>query len=263
MKRKILGSSVIAVLAVACLFFISMFGRQYADAKNSQDSFDSLAELVQHELTVHVDSEKELPDSCETAEESLSEAELAQMKNGAVYERNKDFVGWISIDGTSINYPVMQTPNLPNFYLKHAFDKSRSDYGVPYLDENCIPGESCNLIIYGHNMSNGSMFSDLDGYTEKDFFVNHQFIDFCTLSSIGKYQVVAVFRIDADKDTFRYNEYVNMNESEFEAFMNEIRSRQLYDTGVEVSYGDELLTLSTCEYSFDNGRLVIVAKKVT
>lgn len=167
-----------------------------------------------------------------------------------------------SIDGTNINYPVMQTPTKPDFYLKHAFDKSYSDYGVPYIEESCALGISNNVVIYGHHMSNGSMFADLCKYTDKSFYEEHPVIQFDTLSTFGEYQIVAVFKFNTNKETFKYNECVTMNEEELKTFMNEVHSRQLYDTGVDAEYGDQLLTLSTCEYTYKNGRLVVVAKKV-
>lgn len=83
-------------------------------------------------------------------------------------------IGWITIEGTRIDYPVMQTKKKPNFYLKHAFDKSYSRYGVPYIAENCDIDVSDNIVIYGHHMSNGSMFSDLCRYADEDFYKAHK-----------------------------------------------------------------------------------------
>jgi SrtB family sortase len=86
----------------------------------------------------------------------------------------------------------MQTPDNPDYYLKHSFEKAYSDYGVPYIDEACVTGISNNIVIYGHHMKNGSMFADLCKYTDKDFYENHKMIKFDTLSSLGEYEVVAV-----------------------------------------------------------------------
>ena len=111
-------------------------------------------------------------------------------------------------------------------------------------------------------MSNGSMVADLCKYTDKSFYEEQPVIQFDTLSTFGEYQIVAVFKFNTNKETFKYNECVTMNEEELKTFMNEVHSRQLYDTGVDAEYGDQLLTLSTCEYTYKNGRLVVVAKKV-
>ena len=141
-------------------------------------------------------------------------------------------------------------------------DKSYSDYGVPYIDEACMTGISNNLVIYGHHMNDGSMFADLCKYADADFCREHPTIAFDTLSSLGKYEVVAAFKFNTNRETFKYNEYTLMDEDQFDEFMENARARQLYDTGVTAEYGDQLLTLSTCEYTYPNGRFVVVAKKV-
>ena len=156
----------------------------------------------------------------------------------------------------------MQTPDNPDYYLKHSFEKTWSDYGVPYIDEGCIMGISNNVVIYGHHMNDGSMFAELCNYTDMDFWREHPIIHFDTLSSFGEYEIVAVFKFNTNKETFKYNEWATMNEAEFSEYMEEVHARQLYDTGIDAEYGDQLLTLSTCEYTYKNGRLVVVAKKV-
>ena len=190
------------------------------------------------------------------------EAAKAYEKYGALYEQNNDFVGWIQIDGTNINYPVMQTPDNPDYYLKHSFENTWSDYGVPYLDEACVIGQSNNLVIYGHHMSNGSMFCDLELYSDPAFCMEHPVIRFDTLSSFGEYEVIAVFRYNTNQETFRYDREVNMDETRFSWFMEQVHARELFSTGKDASFGDQLLTLSTCEYTYKNGRLVVVARKV-
>ena len=235
--------------------------QQYFDAKNSTKAFDTLAEKVIEVTEPAVPNEE----TTETTEEELAlqEAELAQEKYSALFEQNQDFIGWISIDGTNVNYPVMQTPTNPDYYLKHSFEKAYSDYGVPYIDEVCTLGISNNIVVYGHHMKNGSMFADICKYTDKSFYEEHKTIKFDTLSTFGEYEVVAVFKFDTNNETFKFNEYTTMDEAEFNEFMENVHSRQLYDTGVDAEYGDELLTLSTCEYTYKNGRFVVVAKKVS
>ncbi len=123
-------------------------------------------------------------------------------------------------------------------------------------------GISNNIVIYGHHMKNGSMFADLCNYADEDFWREHPVIHFDTLSSFGEYEIVAVFKFNTNKETFKYNECVTMNEESFSEFMTEVHARELYDTGVDAEFGDQLLTLSTCEYTYKNGRFVVVAKKV-
>ena len=173
-----------------------------------------------------------------------------------------DIKGWISIPGTRIDYPVMQTKDNPNFYLKHAFDKSYSSYGVPYMQENCDVGISDNLMLYGHHMNNGSMFSDLCKYESEDFYQDHKTIHFDTLDSFGEYEVIAAFKTVAySEQGFKYYHFVRAEQEEdFDEFIAKCKELALYDTGVTAEYGDQLITLSTCEYSRTNGRMVVVAK---
>ena len=226
----------------------------------SKSAFDDLTNLI---------TEIDKPQKATEAEESglnaeelaAAEAALAHEKYDALFEQNNDFIGWIKIEGTNVNYPVMQTPNKPDFYLKRSFDKTYSDCGVPYIDEACMTGISNNLVIYGHHMNDGSMFADLCKYTDADFYKEHPTIAFDTLSGLGKYEVVAAFKFNTNRESFKYNEYTLMDEVQFAEFMENVRARQLYDTGVTAEYGDQLLTLSTCEYTYPNGRFVVVAKK--
>lgn len=182
-----------------------------------------------------------------------------------LFSQNSDMVGWISVDDTNINYPVMQSKDNPNFYLKHGFDKSYSDYGCPYMQENCdMIAPSDNLIIYGHHMNNGSMFADLMKYTNKDFYENHKTIHFNSITDKVDYAVVAVFKTVAySSEGFRYYDFVDAENAEgFDEYIAKCKALSLYDTGVTAEYGDKLITLSTCEYSRKNGRMVVVAKQM-
>ena len=173
-------------------------------------------------------------------------------------------VGWISIAGTTINYPVMQTKNNPNFYLKRNFEKEYSDLGVPYIQENCDIATSDNLIIYGHHITGGRMFGALEDYKSQSFYEEHKTIQFDTLTEQAEYEIIAVFKTVAySAQGYRYYDFVDAeNEEEFDAFVGKCKELALYDTGVTAEYGDRLITLSTCEYSAQNGRLAVVAKKI-
>ena len=206
-----------------------------------------------------------IPGVGDTTEDEPDLEMVAFEKYAAIHEQNSDFVGWVSIDGTNINYPVMQTIDNPNFYLKRGFEKQYSNYGVPYVQENCALGISDNVVIYGHHMNNGSMFADLCKYEREDFYREHTTIHFDTLSSLGEYEIVAAFKTVAySEDGFKYYHFVNAeDENAFDAFISQCKALALYDTGVDAEYGDKLLTLSTCEYSRTNGRMVVVAKQIT
>ena len=258
MKQKLLLCGA-AVFAVLFLFSAIMLQRQFSDQKQSAEAFDHIADMVVEETEPDATEQPEEP-----GETVAPPALTAYEKYAAVYEQNPDFVGWISIDGTNINYPVMQTPSNPDFYLKHAFDKSYSDYGVPYVQENCDLEQSDNVVIYGHHMNNGSMFSDLCKYESEDFYQEHKIVRFDTLADFGEYEIVAAFKTVAySQGGFKYYHFVNAeDEAAFDEFIAECKSLALYDTGVSAEYGDKLITLSTCEYSRTNGRMVIVAKLV-
>lgn len=227
----------------------------YLDQKQSAEAFAEVADLVKEDVE---------PPTLELADDSAPEPEelTAFEKYADVYAQNSDLVGWITVPGTRIDYPVMQTKDNPNFYLKHAFDQSYSSYGVPYMQENCDIGISDNLVLYGHHMNNGSMFSDLCKYESEDFYREHKTIRFDTLDSFGEYEVIAAFKTVAySEEDFKYYHFVNAESAgAFDGYIAECKALALYDTGVSAEYGDQLITLSTCEYSRTNGRMVVVAK---
>ena len=184
-----------------------------------------------------------------------------------LYMQNNDMVGWIKVEDTKINYPVMQSKDNPNFYLRHGFDKGYTVYGCPYVQENCdVDAPSDNLVIYGHHMNDKSMFAGLMKYADKSFWEKHKTIQFDTLTEKGKYEVVAAFKTEVYTDSpnsFRYYDFVNADTADdFNAYIAKCKELAIYDTGVNAEYGDKLITLSTCEYSRNNGRMVVVAKKV-
>ena len=253
-----------AVFAAIFLFSGMMLWQDYRDQEASAEVFDNVANLIVEKTQPAPEPSAEDAET-QPAEPTESATEMtAYEKYAAVYAQNNDFVGWLCIEGTNINYPVMQTPEEPNYYLKRAFDHSYSDYGVPYVQENCALGISDNIVIYGHNMSNGSMFADLCRYEKKSFWQEHPMIHFDTLSGYGEYEIVTVFKTVAySQEGFKYYHFVDAeNEADFDAFLAQCRELELYDTGVDAEYGDQLITLSTCEYSRKNGRMVIVAKKI-
>ena len=171
------------------------------------------------------------------------------------------------IDGTNLDFPVMYAPDNKDFYLRHDFNKAYSVYGVPYLDEQTTLGanaESDNLIIYGHNMKTGTIFGCLTEYRKADYYQEHPFIEFDTVYGDAKYEVFGAFTIDVVNDTsFIYNQYIDMDEDTYNRYVDQVISRSDVDSGIRPAYGEQLLTLSTCEYSSANGRYVVVARRVS
>lgn len=238
-----------AILTVSTFFII----RYHINSAKQNDLYANLAEQVNvSEEVVTVENNTE-----ETEENGMLES------YEELYRQNPDMVGWIKIEGTNINYPVMQSVDETNFYLKHDFNREYSSYGCPYVQENCnVTTPSDNIVIYGHHMSNGSMFADLDKYKSKSFWEEHKTITFDTLTQHNEYEIVAVFKtVVYTEDCFKYYNFINAeNETEFDEYIVKCKELALYDTGVSAGYGDKLITLSTCEYSQTNGRIVVVAK---
>lgn len=183
-----------------------------------------------------------------------------------LYERNADFFGWLSIEGTDIDYPVMYSPDRPEYYLNRAFDGSYSGSGVPFVDAKC-PADGNYYLIYGHHMQNKTMFGSLPKYADKSYYEGHPTIRFDTLYEQREYQVIAAFysRIYGKNEAgvFRYYEYTDLSDQEvFDEYIRHVKTAAIYDTGLSAEYGDELLTLSTCNYHTQDGRFVVVARRI-
>lgn len=183
---------------------------------------------------------------------------------GKIKEQNPDTVGWVKIEGTKIDYPVLQSPDRPNFYLKHDFDQKSSAYGAPYVAEECdLAGGCANILIYGHHMKNGSMFAALDGYLDPEFRQAHPVIQFDTLEEYGDYEVMAVFTMSAvDQDNPLYDWITAGTEETFNQYVAYAKRNSAYDMGIDAQWGDQLISLITCEYTHRDGRLIVVAKKI-
>lgn len=240
--------SVISGFLLCFILSLTFIISYYQDSAKQEAIYDELVEVVEEEKNKNDESDllKEYQD---------------------LYLQNDDMVGWLKIDDTKINYPVMQTVDEPNFYLRRGFDKKYTIYGCPYMQENCnVDKPSDNLVIYGHHMNDGTMFANLMKYTKKSFWEEHKTIVFDTLEEHKEYEVMAAFKTVVYTDSpesFKYYHFVDAeNEEEFNAFVEKCKELSFYDTGVEAEYGDKFITLSTCEYSKENSRMVVVAKRV-
>lgn len=251
-KKKYI--TIMVILSIVFLVSVGFIVKNHLDSTKQQELYSDLIEVVETEP--------------EEDEEPLvyDEDESFLLDYQELYLQNNDMVGWIKVEDTQINYPVMQSKNEPDFYLKHKFDKTYSVYGCPYVQENCDTEKpSDNLIIYGHHMNDGSMFAGLMKYADKDFYDNHKIITFDSLTKHREYEVVAVFRTVAySNEGFKYHQFVDAeNEKEYTEYIEKCKDLSIYDTGVGAAYGDKLITISTCEYSRNNGRFVVVAKLKT
>lgn len=245
------------IAAIGCLGYFAVYCIQ---SKNKTEETQSLSTLKEYEhnsyinnnATVTLDIVDETPDILEEYQ--------------ALYVKNKSLIGWIKIDGTSIDYPVMQTRN-NDYYLDHGFDQKEDKNGSIFLDMDCsIWPRSTNLLLYGHNMKSGKMFGTLSKYKDKSFFDKHQTFQFDTLYEKGTYKVLYVFSEvvhESTEVTFKYYQFIDANsKEEFDSNMNEMANMSLYDTGNFAEYGDKLITLSTCDYGENAERFAVVAKKI-
>lgn len=245
----------IVILAISSFFII----KEFAENKKETDIYDELQEIVIEENTdidtTNVDTEIE-----------KSEGESSNKYNlENIAKINSDVVGWIKIGNTNIDYPVMQNGD---YYLHRNIYKNYSSHGTPYLAEYCNIQYSDNLIIYGHHMNDNSMFAQLDNYKKHSFYENHKYIKFYSYyngKTIEKtYEVAIAFKtvVYSDKG-FKYYNYTNFSDvQELNDFIENCRKLEFYNTGIDINYGDKLITLSTCEYSQKNGRIVVVAKQI-
>lgn len=198
----------------------------------------------------------------EPTEQPLPAEILAYRK---LSEQYPDFVGWLRIEGTNIDYPVMRSPDEPERYLHRDFYGQRSYPGTPFMLPSSDPAKpSDNLTIYAHHMKDGTMFGGLTLYEKEEGYSEQPVIEFDSLYRTGRYVIFAVFRTSLDGgDQFKYYNYSDFaDEAQFQEFVQMAQERSLYDTGIEVKYGDALLTLSTCDYHESDGRLVVMARQI-
>lgn len=182
-----------------------------------------------------------------------------------LYNKNNDLIGWITIPGTDIDYPIMYTPEEPEYYLRRNFEKKYSIKGTLFIDGKCsLQPRSDNIIIHGHNMKDGSMFADLMLYEEKEFQQSRPEIQFYFFGKKQTYDIIAAFRTEVynDKLEFKYNEFVDFQyKVQFEDYITKAKKAALYETGITAQPGDQLLTLSTCAYHTTHGRFVVLARE--
>lgn len=252
-KRKnifiILGTVLlIVILAISSYFFI----KQVLENRNLDKQYEDIQDIVTTEIVSNNTEDKK-----EDIREIINLSEL--------YKINNDLVGWIKIDGTNIDYPVMQNED---YYLRRNVYKNYSYYGTPYLAKYCDIKNSDNLVIYGHHIKNNAMFGELEKYKKKAFYNDHKYIKFYTLENEltieHVYEVIATFKTVVYSDNgFKYYSFNNAkNSQDFNDYVSMCKQLQFYETEKTANYGDKLITLSTCEYSRKNGRIVVVAKEV-
>ena len=263
--KKWLRISLIILFSAVFLVSAYMIYDYYANSHKQAETFDQLAQMVQ-QATPPAPAATQPDEPMETNADVPVPTEPQPLPEYvAVSQLNPDMIGWMAIEGTKINYPVMQTPDRIDYYLHTDFYGNYSSHGCLYAREQCdITLPSDNITIYGHNMNDGSMFAGLSKYRNKSFWEEHRYITFDTLTEHHTYEIFAVFRTTASKgEGFTYHQFIDAkNPEEFDTYIADCKAIDLYDTGITPVYGDKLITLSTCEYSQKNGRFVVVAKRI-
>lgn len=218
--------------------------------------------------TAPIEEKESTSEITSTPEETIQEPKTVLKKYAKLYKLNNNMIGWIRINGTVIDYPVLWLEGDNDYYLEHDFYGEKSKYGQIILDYRCdFETPSTNLIFHGHHMADGTMFGSLRRYQKESYYNKHKYIQFDTIYEEGTYEIFAVFLTKiynkGDK-VFKYYNFVDAaTEEEFDSYVASVKALSLYETGITPVYGDELIALSTCEYSQDNGRLVVVARRLS
>jgi len=247
-----------SILAIASITYFIIYSKSAHDA---QAAYDELSQLKGSEPIVEEIEQKPLYTLADAYE--MPDI-LDEYKN--IYLKNKSIVGWLTIEGTTIDYPVMQTVN-NEYYLTHDFDGKEDRNGALFVDCSCnIPFRSDNIIIYGHRMKSGKMFGTLKKYESEEFCEAHKKISFDTIYEKGTYEVMYVFKDnirDEEDVSFKYYQFIDANtEEEYNSNLKAMKEMSIVDTGVTAEFGDDLLTLSTCSGSTSTERFVVVAKRI-
>lgn len=265
------GSVMIMLAAAGAMIIIGI--RDYRD-KEAMNAMRNKLKQAGMETNAVVPEEKELSN----AKISPSPEPVRDMKKWyqEIWEHNNDFVGWLTIPDTRIDYPVMQRPEDEDYYLTRGFDEANNKNGSLFADTDCQIGRgtkeeyviqpSGHIIIHGHSRKSGEMFGGLLRYAEESYTREHSVIYLDTAYERRTYEVIAVFQSQIYKqreEAFKYYNYFEfMEEKDFTYFYDNIKAMSFFDTGVTAEFGDEFISLSTCSYLVDNTRFVVMAKRI-
>lgn len=242
------------IIIIICLLYLGYF---------YSDRVESVVELPQEEIIDESPSQE--PIINESEEDEIIKEPIIQSKYESLYEENSDLCGWINIPDTKIDYPIMCTPNDPQYYLRRNFYKEASIRGTLFIGKETTIEDKA-IIIYGHMMKDHTMFGDLKKFLDEDFFNSHDMIHINTLYEDREFEVIGVFKSwvhEVDEPGYRfYNYYGNPTEEEFNEYKDYLKENCIYSRDLDsLSYEDSIAQLVTCSYHRDNGRLIIVVKE--
>lgn len=273
-NKKATISCIMIIVAIVLIIIQSIM--TFSDNTKTQKDYEKLAETVEQNT-----QENENTKEKEDIEATISEEEveivyevLNEYKES--YDENNDMIGWLEIADTIINYPVVQNED-EELYLRKDFYGNKSAAGSLILDTDSEAGigteelgyttkPSTNLIIHGHTMRNGTMFGKLNKYKDKEYMDNHKIIKFSTLYEHREYEVISVFYSQVYKKNeyvFKFYDFFNADtQDELDYWIDNISELNIHDNKIEAELGDEFLTLTCCAYHVENGRFVVVAKRI-
>ena len=257
------------VFVVSVVLLVMNLGPIIRDRMALSEQQDSLAQMKEQSFDIYSEEYQE--------EEGDGLSILPEYRT--LYQQNPDIIGWLKINDTSIDYPVMQTLEDEQFYLRRDFYGKDNKNGCLIMDDDSVVGvgnrahnyeggvaPSTNLLIHGHTMKTGAMFGKLNRYKDQEYGEAHRYIQFDSLYEHREYEVMAAFYTQIygeDEDVFKYYNFFQANsEDEFNEWYSNVKALAIYDTGVEASFGDEFITLSCCAYHVEDGRFVVVARRV-
>jgi sortase B len=241
----------ILIIVFAIIFIISAFYliKYFYDGKKASDDY------------------KEITPPALVDEDNLGSFEDAKKYYLELTSKNSDFVSWLKILGTPVNYPVMQTPRETEYYLRRNFEKEYSEEGCLFASNISNMNKPSDVItIYGHDMINGSMFGNFRKYKEQSYFKGHQYLILDTTTERKYYRIAAVIRTDVDtgrSDEFKYYGISDLTtQADYDAYIAQVKAKQLYDTQIPTEFGDNFLQLSTCDSNSEQTRVVVIAKQI-
>ena len=237
-----------------------------ADLVNKVDYAEELQEYDRRLLDEYKAAKQAVIDLQAQLEEEKQELLREAAGYASLAEQNPDYVGWLKIPGTRIDYPVMSRASDPEYYLHRAFDGSRSSGGTPFLGQLSDKDSTC-MIVYGHNMKNGSMFGTLDDYKSEKWQTEHPVIEFFVDGEVREYEVFAAAEsrvLYEDEEGFRYyRSGGDLSEEEYGKLITWLQENSDYETGIIPEYGEQILMLSTCSYHTKDGRFVVAARRIS
>jgi sortase B len=261
-KKKRISIPLIVAMAVCILvliFSIWQLVSIYLEYKRGTDEYDALQQYVNEALPETEYGEDIAEEESEEGEEDTEQEErLARVSFDELKAINEEIVGWIQIPGTQISYPIMHGDD-DAYYLNHTFSGNVNSSGSIFMEAlNSGDFSDLHTIIYGHNMKNGAMFAGLKSYQSPSYLVSHPTVYVDLQSGTHAYQIFSCYETEANSDSYTIG---FAQDDQYAEFLSTLKSRSAYDTGVDVSVEDSIITLSTCTKSGEK-RFVIHAKKI-